>query len=122
MADMSRIQFDNEKDLDRLESGIMVFGVGQISVPKDALPEVFLNVFHVLWRKREGLKMPDFLAEMILEDVQVSSHLRKLPAGNKASEEQIRKALAKGIILPDGYTYVSDHERKLEKEAKNEQE
>jgi len=39
----------------------------------------------------------------------------------KASEEQIRKALAKGIILPDGYTYVSDHERKHEKELKDQE-
>lgn len=118
-ADMSRIQFDNETDLDRLEPGIMVLGVGQISLPKDALPEVMLKIFHVLWRKREGLKVPDFLVETILEDVQVRSHLRNLPAGKKASEEQIRKALAKGIILPDGYTYVTDHERKYEKEIKS---
>ncbi len=33
----------------------------------------------------------------------------------KVAEEQIRKALAKGIILPDGYTYVSDHKREQEK-------
>ena len=118
-ADMSRIQFDNETDLDRLEPGIMVLGVGQISLPKDALPEVMLKIFHVLWRKREGLSVPDFMVETFLEDVQVTSHLRKLPAGMKASEEQIRKALAKGIILPDGYTYVTDHERKYEKEIKS---
>ena len=118
-ADMSRIQFHNETDLDRLEPGIMVLGVGQISLPKDALPEVMLKIFHVLWRKREGLKVPDFLVETILEDVQVRSHLRNLPAGMKASEEQIRKALGKGIILPDGYTYVSDHERTHEKEVKD---
>lgn len=111
-ADMSRIRFYNETDLDRLEPGIMVLGVGQISLPKDALPEVMLKIFHVLWRKREGLKVPNFLVETILEEVQVSSHLRNLPAGMRASEEQIRKALKKGIILPDGYTYVSDHKRK----------
>jgi hypothetical protein len=121
-AVMSRIQFDNEKDRERLVPGIMVFGVGQISIPKDALPEVFLHIFHVLWRKRDGLKIPDFLIETFLDDVSVKSHLRKLPAGNKASEEQIRKALAKGIILPDGYTYVSDHERTHEKEIKNPEE
>jgi len=120
-ADMSRIQFDNETDLDRLEPGRMVFGVGQISLLKDALPEVMLKIFHVLWRKREGLKVPDYLVETILEDVRVSSHLRNLPAGMKASEEQIRKALKKGIILPDGYTYVSDHERKHEKELKDQE-
>ncbi len=114
-ANMSRIQFDNETDLKRLEPGRMVFGVGQISLLKDALPEVTLKIFHVLWRKREGLKIPDFLVETILEDVQVRSHLRNLPAGKIASEEQIRKALAKGIILPDGFTYVSDHKREQEK-------
>ena len=114
-ADISRIQFDNETDLERLEPGRMVFGVGQISLPKDALPEVMLKIFHVLWRKRDGLSVPDFLVETILMDVQISSHLRKLPAGMKASEEQIRKALKKGIILPDGFTYVSDHKREQEK-------
>ncbi len=120
-ADTSRIQLENESDLNRLEPGRMVFGVGQISLPKDALPSVSLTIFHVLWRKREGLTIHDFLVETILEDVQVSSHLRNLPAGMKASEEQIRKALAKGIILPDGYTYVSDHERKHEKELKDQE-
>jgi len=118
-ADMSRIQFDDEKDQGRLEPGIMVFGVGQISIPKDALPMVYLNIFHVLWRKREELSVPSFLIDTVLDDVSVKNHLRKLPAGMKASEEQIRKALAKGIILPDGYTYVSDHERTIEKEKKN---
>jgi len=120
-ADMSRIQFDNEKNLDRLEPGRMVFGVGQISLPKDALPEVMLKIFHVLWRKREGLVVPDFLVETFLEEVQVRSHLRNLPAGMKASEEQIRKALKKGIILPDGYTYVSDHKREQEKTQEKDQ-
>ena len=57
-ADMSRIQFDNEKDRDRLEPGIMVLGVGQISIPKDALPEVFLKIFHVLWRKTGRVENP----------------------------------------------------------------
>ena len=121
-ADMSRIQFDNEKDLERLEPGIMVLGVGEISLPKDSLPEVMLDVFFVLWRKREGLTVPDFLVDTILEDVHVRSHLRNLPAGMKASEEQVRKALKKGIILPDGYTYVSDHDRTIEKEIKDQDE
>ncbi len=117
-ADMSQIQFDNEKDLERLNPGIMVFGVGQISILKDTLPEVLLHIFLIMWRRRDGLSIPSFLTETVLEDVSVKNHLRKLPAGMKASEEQIRKALKKGIILPDGYTYVSDHERKHEK-AKN---
>ncbi len=121
-ADMSRIQFDNETDLDRLEPGRMIMGIGQLTIPEDGFAQVSLKTLLVLWRKREGLKVPDFLVETILEDVQVRSHLRNLPAGKKASEEQIRKALAKGIILPDGYTYVSDHERTHEKEVKDSEE
>jgi hypothetical protein len=114
-ANMSGVEIDNERDLERLEPGRMLMGLGRLTVPKDKLPEVDLNTLFVLWRKREGLTIPSFLIETILEDVQVTSHLRNLPAGMKASEEQIRKALKAGIILPDGYTYVSDHERKQEK-------
>lgn len=117
-ADMSRVQLDNERDLERLEPGIILMGLGRLTIQKDRLPEVDLNTLFVLWRKREGLTIPSFLIETILEDVQVTSHLRKLQAGMHASEEQIRKALKKGIILPEGYTYVSDHGRKYEK-AKN---
>ncbi len=112
---MSGIQIENEKDLERFEPGIMLMGLGRLTLPKDGLPEVDLNTLFVLWRKRKGLTIPSFLIETILEDVSVTSHLRNLPAGMKASEEQVRKALKKGIILPDGYTYVSDHERKQEK-------
>ena len=114
-ADMSGIQIENKKDLERFEPGIMLMGLGRLTLPKDGLPEVDLNTLFVLWRKRKGLTIPSFLIETILEDVSVKNHLRNLPAGMKASEEQIRKALKKGIILPDGYTYVSDHERKHEK-------
>ncbi len=94
-------------------------GLGRLTLPKDGLPEVDLNTLFVLWRKRKGLTIPSFLIEMVLEDVSVKNHLRNLPTGMKASEEQVRKALKKGIILPDGYTYVSDHERKHEKEVKD---
>jgi hypothetical protein len=117
-ADMSGIQLDNERNLERFEPGIMLMGLGRLTIQKDKLPEVYLDTLFVLWRKREGLTIPSFLIETILEDVQVTSHLRKLQAGMHASEEQIRKALKKGIILPEGYTYVSDHGRKYEK-AKN---
>jgi hypothetical protein len=117
-ADMSGIQLDNERDLERFEPGIMLMGLGRLTIQKDKLPEVYLDTLFALWRKREGLTIPSFLIETILEDVQVTSHLRKLQAGMHASEEQIRKALKKGIILPEGYTYVSDHGRKYEK-AKN---
>jgi hypothetical protein len=117
-ADMSGIQLENECDLERFEPGIMLMGLGRLTIQKDKLPEVYLDTLFVLWRKREGLTIPSFLIETILEDVQVTSHLRKLQAGMHASEEQIRKALKKGIILPEGYTYVSDHGRKYEK-AKN---
>lgn len=115
---MSGIQIENQHDQERLEPGIMLMGLGRLTLPKDGLPEVDLNTLFVLWRKRKGLTIPSFLIETILEDVSVKNHLRKLPTGMKASEEQIRKALKKGIILPDGFTYVSDHERKFEKELK----
>jgi hypothetical protein len=117
-VDMSGVQLDNERDLERLEPGIMLMGLGRLTIQKDRLPEVDLNTLFVLWRKRKGLTIPSFLIETILEDVQVKSHLRKLQAGMHASEEQIRKALKAGIILPEGYTYVSDHGRKYEKAKK----
>jgi len=118
-ADISGAQIDNEKDLERMEPGIMLMGLGRLTIQNECLPDVYLNSLFVLWRKREGLSIPSFLLETVLEDVQVTSHLRNLPAGMKASEEQVRKALAKGIILPYGYTYVSDHERKHEKTEEN---
>ena len=117
-ADMSGVKLENERDLERLEPGRMLMGLGRLTIQKDRLPEVYLNTLFVLWRKREGLTIPPFLIETILEDVTVTSHLRNLPAGMHASEEQVRKALKAGIILPEGYTYVSDHGRKYEK-AKN---
>jgi len=118
-ADMSGIQIDNEKDLERLEPGIMLMGLGRLTLPKDGLPEVDLNTLFVLWRKRKVLTIPSFLIETVLEEVSVKNHLRNLPPGMHASEEQVRKALKAGIILPEGYTYVSDHERKHEKEVKD---
>jgi hypothetical protein len=120
-ADMSGVKLENERDLERLEPGRMLMGLGRLTIQKDKLPEVYLNTLLVMWRKREGLTIPSFLIETILEDVQVSSHLRNLPAGMHASEEQVRKALKAGIILPDGYTYVSDHERKYEKTKETDQ-
>ena len=118
-ADMSGIQIENQHDQERLEPSIMLMGLGRLTLPKDGLPEVDLNTLFVLWRKRKDLTIPSFLIETVLEDVSVKNHLRNLPPGMHASEEQIRKALKKGIILPDGYTYVSDHERKYEKEVKD---
>ena len=118
-ADTSGIQIENQHDQERLEPGIMLMGLGRLILPKDRLPKVDLNTLFVLWRKRKGLTIPSFLIETVLEDVSVKNHLRNLPEGMHASEEQIRKALKKGIILPDGYTYVSNHERKHEKEVKD---
>ncbi len=118
-TDMSGVQIDNEKDLERLEPGRMLMGLGRLTLLKDGLPEVYLNTLFVLWRKRKGLTIPSFLIETVLEDVNVKSHLRNLPPGMHASEEQVRKVLKAGIILPEGYTYVSDHERKHEKEVKD---
>ena len=120
-ADRSGIQIENEHDLERLEPGIMLMGLGRLTLPKDGLPEVDLNTLFVMWRKRKGLTIPSFLIETILEDVSVTNHLRNLPEGMHASEEQVRKALKAGIILPEGYTYVSDHERKYEKELKDQE-
>jgi len=118
-ADTSGIQIENQHDQERLEPGIMLMGLGRLTLPKDGLPEVDLNTLFVMWRKRKGLTIPSFLIETVLEDVSVKNHLRNLPPGMHASEEQVRKALKKGIILPNGYTYVSDHERKHEKEVKD---
>ncbi len=117
-ADLTGIRGEHKPDLERLDPGRMLFGTGRLKLPDSGLPEVYLNTLLVFGRKRTGLTIPDFLVETILEDVQVRSHLRNLPSGMKASEEQVRKALKDGIILPEGYTYVSDHERKHEKEIK----
>ena len=38
----------------------------------------------------------------------VSAHLRHLPDGRKASDFQIGLAEGKGIIVPEGMTYVKD--------------
>jgi hypothetical protein len=41
----------------------------------------------------------------------VSGHLRRLPAGHRASEEQLRAAERAGIRVPQGFTWVRPHGR-----------
>ena len=47
-ADMSRIQIDNEKDLERLEPGIMLMGLGRLTLQNEWLPEIDLNTLFVV--------------------------------------------------------------------------
>jgi len=103
-----------------LERGRMIFGEGRVRIAEDGLPEVFLGTLLVFGRKGEGIEIPDFLMEQFLADVGVSSHLRKLPRGMKASKRQRLLAAKKGIYLPKGYTYVSEHVRKQEKSQRRE--
>ena len=105
---------------DSLKGGRMVFGEGRVRIAEDGLPEVFLGTLLVFGRKGEGIEIPDFLMEQFLADVGVSSHLRKLPRGMKASKRQRLLAAKKGIYLPKGYTYVSEHVRKQEKSQRRE--
>lgn len=105
---------------DGLEGGRMIFGDGRVRIAEDGLPEVFLETLLVFGRKAEGIDLPDFLLEKFLADVGVSSHLRKLPRGMKASKRQRLLAAKKGIYLPKGYTYVSEHVRKQEKTQRRE--
>lgn len=100
---------------DSLEGGRMIFGEGRVRIAEDGLPEVFLRTLLVFGRKAEGIEIPEFLMEKFLADVGVSSHPRKLPRGMKASKRQRLLAAKKGIYLPKGYTYVSEHIRKQEK-------
>lgn len=105
---------------DSLETDRMIFGDGRVRIAEDGLPEVFLETLLVFRRKAEGIDLPDFLLEKFLADVGVSSHLRKLPRGMKASKRQRLLAAKKGIYLPKGYTYVSEHVRKQEKNQRRE--
>lgn len=114
-ANLSDRTFIRGAGEDVLEVGRMIFGDGRVRIAEDGLPEVFLGTLLVFWRKAEGIDFPDFLLEKFLADVGVSSHLRKLPRGMKASKRQRLLAAKKGIYLPKGYTYVSEHVRKQEK-------
>lgn len=99
---------------DGLDKGRMIFGEGRLTISEEKLPEVFLKTLLVFWRTAEYIKPPPFLLEAFLEEVGVSSHLRKLPEGMEASKKQRLLAAKEGIYLPRGYTYVSEHVRKQE--------
>ncbi len=98
-----------------LDQGRMIYGEGRLTIAEEKLPAVKLRTLLVFWRKMEDITLPPFLLETFLEEVGVSSHLRKLPKGMKASKRQILLAAKAGIILPTGYTYVTKHVRKVEK-------
>jgi len=101
-----------------LDQGRMIYGEGRLTLSEDKLPEVLLKTLLVFWRKAEDIALPPFLLETFLAEVGVASHLRKLPKGKKASKRQKLLAAKDGIILPKGYTYVSEHVRKVEKTEK----
>lgn len=98
-----------------LDEGRMIYGEGRLTISVDKLPEVFLKTLLVFRRKAEHIELPNFLMETFLSEVGVSSHLRKLPKGMKASKRQRLLAAKEGIILPKGYTFVAEHVRKQEK-------
>lgn len=98
-----------------LDQGKMIYGEGRLTLSDDKLPEVLLKTLLVFWRKAEDIALPPFLLDTFLAEVGVTSHLRKLPKGMKASKKQKLLAAKEGIFLPKGYTYVSEHVRKVEK-------
>ena len=100
-----------EQDLDRLDRGRMIYGSGYISMESRDLPEVRLRELIVLKAKKEGIKPPAHV-----DVVDVKEHLRDLPAGMHASEKQRREALKAGIVLPEGYTFVSSYEREKKRD------
>jgi len=100
---------------DGLNQGKMIYGEGRLTLSEDKLPEVLLKTLLVFWKIVEDIALPHFLLETFLAEVGVTSHLRKLPKGKKASKKQKLLAAKDGIILPKGYTYVSEHVRKIEK-------
>jgi len=97
-----------------LVQGKMIYGEGRLTLSEDKLPKVLLKTLLVFWRVADGIALPPFLLETFLAEVGVTSHLRKLPKGMKASKKQKLLAAKEGIILPKGYTYVSEHARKYE--------
>lgn len=100
-----------ERDLEKLDRGRMIYGNGYIYTEKEDLPEVRLRKLIVLKAKKEGIEPPAHV-----DMVDVKEHLRDLPAGMHASEKQRRKALKAGIVLPEGYTFVSSYEREQKRD------
>lgn len=101
--------------MEGLYQGRMIYGEGRLTISEEKLPEVLLKTLLVFWRTAQDIALPPSLLETFLAEVGVSSHLRKLPKGMKASKRQKLLAAKEGIILPVGYTYVSEHIRKVEK-------
>lgn len=102
---------------DKLDPGRLIYGEGELTVPKDQLPAVGLGTLLVFWRKLkiDNFSLPPHLLEIYYQEVGVRSHLRKLPKGKKATQKQRLLAAKEGIFLPRGYTYVKPHTRKQEK-------
>ena len=100
-----------------LVQGKMIYGEGRLTLTEDKLPKVLLKTLLVFWRIAKDITLPPFLLETFLAEVGVTSHLRKLPKGMKASKKQKLLAAKEGIVLPKGYTYVTEHVRKIEKEV-----
>jgi len=100
-----------ERDLDRLDRGRMIYGSGYISMEDIDLPEIRLWELIVLKAKKEGIEPPAHV-----DMVDVKEHLRDLPDGMHASEKQRREALKAGIVLPEGYTFVSSYEREQKRD------
>ena len=100
-----------EQDLEKLDRGRMIYGSGYIYTANRDLPEVRLRKLIVLRAKKEGIEPPAHV-----DVVDVKEHLRDLPAGMHASEKQRRRALKAGIVLPEGYTFVSSYEREQKRD------
>ena len=100
-----------EQDLEMLDRGRMIYGSGYIYTANRDLPEVRLRTLIVLKAMKEGIEPPDHV-----DMVDVKEHLRDLPAGMHASEKQRRRALKAGIVLPEGYTFVSSYEREQKRD------
>ena len=91
-----------ERDLEQLDHGHMVYGSGYIYTENRGLPEVRLRKLIVLKARKEGIEPPAHV-----DMVDVKEHLRDLPAGMHASEKQRRGALKAGIVLPEQRTICS---------------
>ena len=100
-----------ERGLEKLDRGRMIYGNGYICTVNRDLPEVRLRTLIVLKAMKEGIEPPEHV-----DMVDVKEHLRDLPAGMHASEKQRRRALKAGIVLPEGYTFVSSYEREQKRD------
>jgi len=100
-----------EWNLEKLDRGRLIYGSGYIYMENRDLPEVRLRELIVLKARQEGIKPPAHV-----DMVDVKEHLRDLPDGMHASEKQRREALKAGIVLPEGYTFVSSYEREQKRD------